>query len=125
MKWINIITIGDMILICLIIMTTVIISIGLINHKDQGKFAEIEVDGVVMHRLNLKDSTTISVQGLIGQTIVQIAQNEARVISSCCPTEFCVKSGSIQNPGQMIVCVPNRVVVRIDGDHHQLDVITE
>ena len=39
----------------------------------------------------------------------------ARVTEASCPDKTDIQSGKITKPGQMIVCVPNRVTVRILG----------
>ena len=37
------------------------------------------------------------------------------VEESSCPDKVCVKTGKISNPGQSIVCLPNKTVVYIEG----------
>ncbi|MGN1345642.1 MAG: NusG domain II-containing protein [Eubacteriales bacterium] len=46
---------------------------------------------------------------------VSIRNGTAAVTASDCPDQVCVNSGSISRAGQAIVCVPARVVVRIEG----------
>ncbi|MDI6638910.1 MAG: NusG domain II-containing protein, partial [Bacillota bacterium] len=52
-----------------------------------------------------------------GRTVVvEIAEDgRARVRASDCPDKVCVKTGWIEHPGEVIVCLPNRVVVKIQG----------
>ena len=33
-----------------------------------------------------------------------------------CPDKDCVNQGWISRPGQMIVCLPNRLVIKIESD---------
>jgi len=61
----------------------------------------------------LRKNQLIVVHGLTGNVIVQIKNKEAKILSSNCPDQVCIKSGSISNPGPMIVCAPNKVMMRI------------
>ena len=55
------------------------------------------------------------IPGPRGDTIVEVHAGSARVIDSPCPDKVCVASGSISRTGQWIACLPNRVLVRIEG----------
>ncbi|MBQ8917117.1 MAG: NusG domain II-containing protein, partial [Oscillospiraceae bacterium] len=39
----------------------------------------------------------------------------ACIAQSTCPGEDCVHSGWISSPGRSVVCLPNRVEIRITG----------
>lgn len=58
---------------------------------------------------------TYTFRGLIGDTVVEIADGAARVVSSPCPNKTCIQQGSISRPGQWIACLPNGVIVYIEG----------
>lgn len=55
------------------------------------------------------------IQGPLGSTFVVVSAGGARVESSPCPHKVCVGMGTISRPGEVIVCVPNGVVVRVLG----------
>ncbi|MBC7082580.1 MAG: NusG domain II-containing protein [Firmicutes bacterium] len=60
---------------------------------------------------------TVDVPADRGRTVVvEITEDgRARVRASDCPDKVCVKTGWIEHPGEVIVCLPNRVVVKIQG----------
>ncbi|MGE5574203.1 MAG: NusG domain II-containing protein [Bacteroidota bacterium] len=60
---------------------------------------------------------TVDVPAGRGHTVaVEIAgDGRARVSDSDCPDKVCVRTGWIERPGEAIVCLPNRVVVKIQG----------
>lgn len=58
---------------------------------------------------------TIAVSGPIGQTVVEIADGGARVISSPCDNQICVLTGHVERAGRWIACLPNRVFVSIES----------
>ncbi len=59
------------------------------------------------------------IEGSNGLTVVEIKDRRVRVISSACPDKICIHSGWIDRPGQMLVCLPNRVVVKIESNEQQ------
>jgi len=92
-----------------------------IDVKGQNKI-EITVDGEVYDIIPLtRDMEDVSreVQGFIGTTYIEISGSRARVTYSDCPDKICVHSGWINKPGQMIVCLPNRVIVQMTSDMEQ------
>jgi hypothetical protein len=56
---------------------------------------------------------TMSVSGPLGDTIVEISGNRARITASPCMNQTCVAAGTIRLPGQWTACLPNRVMVYI------------
>ncbi|MBI4744209.1 MAG: NusG domain II-containing protein [Actinobacteria bacterium] len=51
----------------------------------------------------------------IGGCLIEIKKGKARVASSTCPDKICVSYGWIENPSQSIVCLPHRVLIKIEG----------
>lgn len=73
--------------------------------------------------LKLPADTTVECAGPVGKTLVRVAGRTAWVVESDCPEKRCVRQGRIGRAGQLVVCVPNRVVVRLVG-RGELDGIT-
>lgn len=63
----------------------------------------------------LDRDATIAVTGPHGKTVIVIQSGKAFVRSSPCPDQICRRMGPISHAGEAIVCVPNHVSVRIDG----------
>lgn len=59
---------------------------------------------------------TLEVAGPLGVTVVEVRDGAARIVSSPCPQKLCVSMGAVGSPGRAAVCVPNRVVVTVEGD---------
>jgi hypothetical protein len=58
---------------------------------------------------------TIRVPGPLGDTVVELRNGRARVLSSPCANQTCVASGEIRSHGQWIACLPNQVLVAVEG----------
>ena len=57
----------------------------------------------------------VSVPGPIGETIVEIRDGRAAIVSSPCNGQTCVAAGEINKNGQWAACLPNRVSILIEG----------
>ena len=58
---------------------------------------------------------TIAVPGPLGDTIVRIDGNRAWVKSSPCDNQICVLAGFLRRYGEFAACLPNAVLVMIEG----------
>jgi hypothetical protein len=47
--------------------------------------------------------------------LLHIDNESVYVTNSTCPDKICEKTGEIHRAGQVIVCVPNKVLIRIEG----------
>jgi len=57
--------------------------------------------------------------------ILEIKEGEADVTEASCPDGICVDHRAISKQSQSIVCLPNKVVVKIEsGEEAELDAIT-
>ena len=76
--------------------------------------AVVSVDGVETERLALEEAERTIQAG--GYTLrLRLTETEVWVESSDCPTQDCVHTGQISRSGQSIVCLPARVIVRLEG----------
>jgi hypothetical protein len=122
----NILTLGDKLLISTIFILSVMSLFAVSALKEKGEWVVIEVDGTEKYRLKLTDDQEVTVTGPIGKTTIQIKQGKADVVQSDCQEHICVNSGTISKSGEIIVCAPNKVIVRIAGNKdNYFDEITE
>ncbi len=85
----------------------------------EGELVRIEADGRQFATVSLHDEQTLLVPGPLGNTEVVIREHEVFVHDSPCRAKICVKMGHVSQAGQMIVCVPNKVSVRVLGKKGQ------
>jgi len=55
------------------------------------------------------------IQGALGEMKLRVENSGIRVLHSSCPNQVCVKQGAVRRSDEMLVCVPNRMVVLIRG----------
>ena len=70
--------------------------------------------GAEMTRLSLTENREISVDGDYHLTIT-VENGAVSVTHSDCPTQDCVRTGTISRTGQSIICLPEQVVVKLVG----------
>lgn len=77
--------------------------------------AEVEASGRMVASLDLARAGVSEFVGPLGVTRIEVSGGRVRVLSSPCPRQACRHSGWIGAAGEMLVCLPNQVVVRLDG----------
>ncbi|MDH3999076.1 MAG: NusG domain II-containing protein [Desulfuromonadales bacterium] len=63
----------------------------------------------------LHQEQTVDLEGPLGVTRLNISDGAARILASPCPRKICISMGSVQRSGELLACVPNRILVRIEG----------
>lgn len=58
----------------------------------------------------------LRLRGPLGVTMAEIRNGRARVVSSPCPNQLCVRRGWTDGSGRPLVCAPNRVLITPPGD---------
>lgn len=64
----------------------------------------------------LEGDRLLDLQGPLGATRVKIGGGQVQVLESPCPRKVCIAIGPVDKTGDLLACVPNRVVVRIEGE---------
>jgi hypothetical protein len=72
---------------------------------------------------DLRQDGEYSIAGPIGTTIVRVQDGEAWIAQAPCTNRLCVRMGRLRGPGRALVCLPNRVVVRVAGTAADVDAI--
>jgi hypothetical protein len=63
----------------------------------------------------LETSETVTVSGPLGNTVVRINEGRAWIESSPCDNQTCVSVGYVWQHGQWALCLPNKVMLFIEG----------
>ena len=98
----------------------VIFNVGLFYYFgtgfNKGDWVIIKVAERNVARFPLTDDRVIQVEVPLGITEVEISHRKARIVRSPCKLKVCIKSGYIQYADRLSACLPNKVVVRIEGE---------
>ena len=121
------VTRGDIVLIVVLLLLSAAGFAGVNQFGFSGKHVVVEVNGVRVLELSLENDIREVVTGPVGETVIVIENGSVRVEKSDCPNHYCERMGSISRRGELVVCVPNRVVVSIKGgsEGESLDGVTQ
>ena len=86
---------------------------------NNGQKAEISVDGKIIKTVSLNQNSIFK----INNAEIQIKGGKIRVLYSPCKDKICIKTGYISKPSQTIVCLPEKLTIRIIGDSKKSDLI--
>lgn len=81
-------------------------------HKESGAYVVISVDDEEYARLPLNEDTRFEIAGT---NVVVVSDGKVYMESAGCPDQICVKHRKIAYNGESIICLPNRVIVKITG----------
>jgi hypothetical protein len=82
---------------------------------DRGDTAVIRAAGQVIETVSLTRARSLSVNGPLGATQIEIEPGRARVARDPSPRQLCVKQGWLTQSGQAALCLPNQVSLEIRG----------
>ena len=81
----------------------------------EGSLVLVEVAGTTVEKLDIHEDRIVTFRGEKGEMKVEVRDGRVRVSEADCPNRICVRTGWRSREGEVIVCVPNRTVVRILG----------
>jgi hypothetical protein len=109
---------GDFLIILFIIITAILITFSFNNKNTTGKkIAVISQNNKILKIISLDDtdySATFEYNGPYPGTI-EIKEGRIRFLNAKCPDKVCVNTGWISRSGQIAVCLPAGVMIKIEG----------
>lgn len=91
--------------------------------ESKGGKAVISLDGSVISEIELRtaENGTFTLKE-IPDVVFSIQDEQIAVLDGHCPDKICERTGYIGGAGESIICLPNRVIVQIEGES-ELDAI--
>jgi hypothetical protein len=115
--------VGDVVVALLLLLGACVwIAMGVIP-RETGSVAVVEVSGIRVAELKLNHENYLTVRGKLGPVLIGVDDSGVRILDSRCPNKLCMKMGVVNKAGEWIACVPNELVIRIEGDQG-VDAIT-
>ena len=95
----------------------ILLVVGLsLRLAQSGGESQVRIEGAEESWLYPLDSEVeLEVRGPLGHTHVHIHDGAVYVSESPCNQKICIAAGSISAPGTFIACLPNQVLIRIEG----------
>ena len=103
----------DLVLILALLILAGVLYFTLGVKKDGGASVVVLIDGQEAARYPLSKNGTHVLNG--GSNTLVIEDGYAWISEADCPDKICVHMGKIHLDGQLIVCLPNGVIVTVEG----------
>jgi hypothetical protein len=122
---VGVLTFGDKLLIAFLTLASIGSFWILGMSSAAGGYAIVSTAGQPQLRKSLQEDGVLTVRGPLGATSIEIARGAIHISDSPCPQKLCLRQGWIHRVGEIIVCVPNRVSIWIEGQRtNPFDAIT-
>jgi len=112
---------GDLLLVAGILFVALgLMAIRALPASSGNRFLRVELDGVLLEEIsfNEADVEKFPIEFLAGTATVEIVDGRVRVLpmpKEICPLGVCSSIGWVEQAGDAIVCLPNRLVLTVVG----------
>jgi hypothetical protein len=116
---------GDFLVIITVVLVAVLFTISFYEDNANEKIAIISQNDVVLDKIRLNTLSgrqVIEYSGKYPGTI-EADNGKIRFVRAECPDQVCVNTGWIDRPGQIAVCLPAGMVIKIEGAQTDVDII--
>ena len=132
----NIFNITDIIIILLATFFSIwLYNLFWFDHSWNNNTSSVKADFLMVQFANnsaqhypLHKDIKISIEGSMGESIIEIKQNRARFIHSPCRNQFCVLHGWLKHNNDITACLPNRISISLHSknqlQHSQFDALS-
>lgn len=109
--------IGDVIVIGFVVMLAILIGVvfWIKTGNGEGNTVVVYREGEKIQELSLNKNTEVFIENSYTNKLV-VKDKKVAIVESDCPGMDCVHSGWISGKGRSLVCLPNRVEIRIEGE---------
>ena len=88
-----------------------------------GEKVTVFADGTLYGVYSLSEDQIVEIKSNKGHNTMEIKDGQVSIIDADCPNKDCMKFGSISQTNQTIICLPNKVSIKISGES-DLDAVT-
>jgi hypothetical protein len=111
---------GDWLMLAVVVLAVSWLSANLWQ-RGAGNSVIVRSKGVVVSELSLQRNRSMTVAGPLGETMVEVNGQRARIASDPSPKQYCVRQGWLKDAGEIALCLPNQVSIEIAGASQRVD----
>jgi hypothetical protein len=103
--------------ILIFVFSGTILYIGISKKKIDAEYVEIHINGELKYKYNLsKEKRVIQIELENGKEELLIEGRSVKKTKATCKNKHCEKQSAISEPGESIICVPNKEIIKISGE---------
>lgn len=106
---------ADRVLCAALLLGSLVLSVGMRGREEGVGFAVVTIDEVEQARLPLTRDFTGNFAGTRGPVEVTVQNGAVAVTRSSCPQHVCVAMGWKRKTSEVLACVPNHLLIVIEG----------
>jgi len=107
---------SDLKLVIVIILIILIIYSVIRFTKVEGKTAIVYYKDEVILNIDLSIDNEYIVDGELGDVVLEVENGKIRVKKENSPKNICSKEGFVGDSSRTLICLPNKIIVKIVGD---------
>lgn len=107
---------SDIKLVVILSVIIMLIFIFINISKEEGSVAEVYYEDTLILTIDLNIDKEYVVEGDLGDVVLEVKNKEIRVKEENSPKHICSKEGFIGDSSRTLVCLPNKVIVKIVGE---------
>jgi hypothetical protein len=115
--------VGDIFFWILVLAGAYFLQSAMVNSTGANSIAIIEINGEIKYRIDLKESKDYILEDFDNPVKVTVRDHRIAVTENDCSQKVCIRMGYISRPGQMIACVPKKILIYIPAHHEAQDSI--
>lgn len=113
----------DWILIGITVVLIAAVCLTVALTKEEGAYVIVRVNGQQVAAYSLLEDGEYSLNG--GTNLLCIQDGKAFLTEADCPDHLCVKQGRIDQTGETITCLPNKLTVTVYGaGDNEIDLVS-
>ena len=106
---------NDILLALIVLILSVAMIIIIKTERIPGKYVTVSVDGITKETFSLNDNVEYEIHSEESRyNLLIIDEGSARIDSANCPDKTCVRHKPINESGEVIICLPHKVIVSIE-----------
>ena len=118
--WVQRLTPFDRKLLVVVVLLVTSSFLILLGQKTGGRVV-VSINDEIVFVAPLNKDRHVALEGPLGVTVLEIKAGAARIISSPCTKKVCIHMGEVRRSGDLLACVPNHLVINIEGNEDEDD----
>lgn len=100
-----------------ILFSIIVIFLLVINFtKEEGNTAIVYYEDKEILKIDLNIDSEYTVDGELGDVVIEVKKKKVRVKKENSPKNICSKEGYIGDSSRTLVCLPNKIIIKIVGE---------
>lgn len=114
---------SDFKLIAVIFIISILLIVLMNSNNNKGDYALVYYSNTIVSKIDLNIDKEYTIKGYNGQVVIKVNSGKIGVIKETSPRNLCSKQGFVSNSNEPIVCLPNKIVIKIEKESNEIDTV--